>query len=97
MTIEQINIDHDQLFKKLFDTFSLEFIQLFLPQLLDYIKPGSLRPADKEAFSKLLQEIGERTIADVLIEATFKDRDASFLIHVENQSSTQTNFGERMF
>lgn len=97
MSVEQTNLDHDQLFKKLLDIFFLEFIALFLPQMLAYIEPSSLKPVDKETFSKLLQEIGARNIADVLVEARFKDEDSSFLIHVENQSSTQTNFGERMF
>lgn len=97
MSVEQTNLDHDQLFKKLLDIFFLEFIALFLPQMLAYIEPSSLKPVDKETFSKLLQEIGARNIAAVSVEARFKDEDSSFLIHVENQSSTQTNFGERMF
>jgi hypothetical protein len=31
------NIDHDRLFKELISTFFIEFIELFFPQVLEYI------------------------------------------------------------
>ncbi len=31
------NIDHDRLFKELISTFFIEFIELFFPQLMDYL------------------------------------------------------------
>ena len=36
------NIDHDRLFKELISTFFVEFIELFFPQLMDYLDRDSI-------------------------------------------------------
>ncbi len=36
------NIDHDRLFKELISTFFVEFIELFFPQLIDYLDRESI-------------------------------------------------------
>ena len=36
------NIDHDRLFKELISTFFIEFIELFFPQVLEYIDTESI-------------------------------------------------------
>ncbi|MFN7566977.1 MAG: flagellar assembly protein H, partial [Microcystis sp.] len=36
------NIDHDRLFKELISTFFVEFIELFFPQLIDYLDRDSI-------------------------------------------------------
>jgi hypothetical protein len=87
--------DHDRLFKELLTTFFLDFIELFFPDILAYLDPDSLTFIDKELFTDVTA--GERYETDILVKACFKGQDAYFLIHVENQSTPQKDFGQRMF
>ena len=88
-------IDHDQIFKKLLTTFFLEFLDLFFPEVLGYLDPDSVEFIDKELFSELVE--GEKKVLDVVALAKFQEQNYSFLIHVEAQSSNQTNFSQRFF
>jgi hypothetical protein len=88
-------MDHDRLFKELLTTFFLDFIELFFPDILVYLDPDSLTFIDKELFTDVTA--GERYETDILVKARFKGQDAYFLIHVENQSKSQKDFGQRMF
>ncbi len=88
-------IDHDRLFKELFSTFFVEFLQLFLPEVLAYLEPASITFLDKEVFTDVTA--GERYETDLLVQAQFQGRPSCFLIHVENQATAQANFGQRMF
>ena len=87
--------DHDRLFKELITTFFVEFIELFLPQVKNYLDPTSLIPLDKEVFTDVTS--GEKHEADIVMQTRFQDKEAFFLIHVENQSSTDSTMGRRMF
>nr|WP_156114127.1 hypothetical protein [Myxosarcina sp. GI1] len=40
-------ISHDQLFKELLTTFFVEFLELFFPQVLDYLDIDSISFEDK--------------------------------------------------
>lgn len=88
-------IDHDRLFKELISTFFLEFIELFLPQVYEYLEPESFTFLDKEVFTDVTE--GDRYETDLLIQAQFRGKPSYFLIHIEHQSSSQRNFGQRMF
>ncbi len=88
-------IDHDRLFKELLTTFFLEFLQLFLPDVITYLDPESLTFLDKEVFTDVTA--GQRYEADLLVQARFQSQPSYFLIHVENQATAQTTFGQRMF
>src|ERR1700731_2019862 len=88
-------IDHDRLFKELFSTFFLEFIQLFFPEVLAYIEAGSLEFLDKEIFTDVTS--GERHEVDLVAKVRFRGAEAFFLVHIENQAQHQANFGKRMF
>lgn len=88
-------INHDRLFKELISTFFMEFIDLFLPSVRSYIDEGSLEFLDKEIFTDVTA--GERHEVDLLAKVRFKDEDAFFLIHVENQAQIQTDYARRMF
>ena len=89
-------IDHDRLFKELLTNFFREFVELFLPDVAQYMEPGPVEFLDKEVFTDLAS--AERHEVDLLARARFKDRgEAFFLIHVENQSSAQDQFAGRMF
>jgi hypothetical protein len=88
-------MDHDRLFKELLSTFFLEFVELFLPQVSEYLDKGaSLVPVSNEVFTDITQ--GERHEVDLLMQVEFREQDAFFLIHVENQASAQSDFPKRM-
>ena len=87
-------IDHDRLFKELISTFFIEFLALFLPEVRAYLEEGSLEFLDKELFSDIVS--GVRHEVDLLAKLRFKQEDAFFLVHVENQAQPQANFGKRM-
>ncbi|QOV92419.1 DUF4351 domain-containing protein [Humisphaera borealis] len=88
-------VDHDRLFKQLLRTFFIEFLDLFLPQVTQYLEPGSLEFLDKEVFTDL--SAGERHEVDLVTKCRFRGENAFFLIHVETQSGAQSDFAARMF
>lgn len=89
------NINHDRLFKELLTTFFVEFLDLFLPSVLEYLDTDSIQFTDKEVFSDLVR--GEKNILDLVALARFQSQDYSFLIHIENQASNVPEFNRRMF
>lgn len=88
-------IDHDRLFKELISTFFLEFLELFFPQVIAYLEPESLKFLDKEVFTDVTA--GEQYEADLVAQIRFREQDTFFLVHIENQSYPQADFGRRMF
>jgi hypothetical protein len=88
-------IDHDGLFKRLLTTFFFEFVELFLPQLSAYVGRERVEFLDKEIFTDVLGN--DRHEVDLIAKVKFREKDAFFLIHVENQSSPQDQFPKRMF
>lgn len=87
--------NHDRLFKELISTFFMEFLELFLPQVAEYIDPKSLAFLDKELYEDAF--FREKLEVDVIAQARFKGRQATFVIHLENQSYRQTDFSQRLF
>jgi predicted transposase YdaD len=63
-------IDHDAIFKELLSTFFLDFLELFVPQVLEYAEPSkfSLEPTEtiREIFAPVGQ--GKKKVADVSIQ-----------------------------
>lgn len=88
-------IDHDRLFKELLSTFLVEFIELFLPEMMAYIETESITFLDKELFTDVTA--GEKYETDLLAQVQFKGKPSFFLIHIENQASNRADFGKRMF
>ncbi len=88
-------IDHDRLFKELIATFFLEFLELFFPQVIAYLEPDSLKFLDKEVFTDVTA--GEQYEADLVVQIRFRQQETFFLVHIENQSYPQADFGRRMF
>ena len=93
--LEANAIYHDWLFKKLLSTFFLDFLNLFYPEVLTYLDPSSLVFLDKEVLTDVTS--GEEHIVDVLVKARLRGQESFFLVHVENQASTEPAFGTRMF
>lgn len=87
-------IDHDRLFKELITTFFVEFLELFLPEVITYLQRDSIEFLDKEVFTDVTA--GEQYEADLVVKAKFQEQETFFLIHVESQSYPQADFGQRM-
>ena len=89
-------MDHDRLFKELISNFFLEFLDLFFPELRKYVDDDfALMPLDKEIFTDVTQ--GDKHIADLVIRAKVRGKDAFFIIHVEAQAKSEPGFPQRMF
>ncbi|MEH2319124.1 Rpn family recombination-promoting nuclease/putative transposase [Nostoc sp.] len=88
-------IDHDRLFKELISTFFVEFLDLFLPQVVSQIDRYSIQFLPQEVFTDVTS--GEKKEIDLLAQVRYQQQDTCFLIHVENQSYTETAFAKRMF
>jgi hypothetical protein len=80
---------------ELLTTFFIEFLGLFFPSLIEYLDTDSITFVDKELFTDLVG--GEKKILDVVALTKFQGQDYSFLVHIENQSTSQVNFEKRMF
>src|SRR5262249_2010701 len=87
--------DHDRLFKELISTFFVEFLDLFLPEVLAYVEAQSIEFLDKEIFTDVTS--GERLEPDLVAKVRFKGMPAFFIIHVENQAQPERSFGRRLF
>jgi hypothetical protein len=88
-------IDHDGLFKELIETFFWEFLELFLPQVLDYVEPDEVTFLRQEIYSSIGSE--EKRIIDLLAQVKFRGQGSYFLFHLEPQASVQAEFERRMF
>ena len=88
-------INHDQLFKELLTTFFVEFLDLFFPAVVEYLDPDSISFVDKELFTNITS--GRKKILDIVALAKFRGEDSTFLIHVENESSSKADFNRRFF
>ena len=88
-------IDHDKLFKELLTTFFYEFLELFLPEVAAYVDRDSIEFLDKEVFTDIAAS--EKHEADIVAKVKFRDQDAFFLLHCENQSEARGGFNKRMF
>jgi len=89
------NINHDQLFKELLTTFFVEFLELFFPSVLEYLDPDTISFVDKELFTDVAR--GEKKIMDIVAQAKFQEQDFSFLVHIENESRSNSEFNRRLF
>jgi hypothetical protein len=89
------NIDHDRLFKELLSTFFWEFLELFLPEVIQYIERDSISFLPEEVFTDVT--LGERRKVDLLAQVRFQGKSTCFLIHLETQSYSQPEFERRMF
>jgi predicted transposase/invertase (TIGR01784 family) len=88
-------IDHDRLFKELLSTFFIEFLELFFPQIAAAIDRDSVSFLPQEYFADLT--VGETKIVDLLAQVKLAGQDVGFLIHLEAQATSRTEFSRRMF
>jgi Domain of unknown function (DUF4351)/Putative transposase, YhgA-like len=88
-------IDHDRLFKELIQTFFWEFIELFLPEVLEYVETDSLTFLPEEIFTDVTS--GDKRKIDLLAQVKWQEQNSYLLIHLENQAYNQKEFERRMF
>jgi hypothetical protein len=89
------NSRRTQNFKELISTFFIEFLELFLSEVASMIDPTSITFLQQEYFADLVE--GEDKIIDLLAEVKLAGEDATFLIHIEPQSTSRSVFPQRMF
>jgi predicted transposase YdaD len=89
------SIDHDRLFKELISTFFIEFIELFFPQVLEYIDTESIIFLDKEIFTDVT--VGDKYETDLIAKVKFLGQPSYFVIHIEAESGARAKFNQRMF
>ncbi|MEZ4605543.1 MAG: DUF4351 domain-containing protein [Deinococcales bacterium] len=95
------HIDHDQIFKTLLESFFLEFVELFFPELAQYVDAESLEPLSlkQELYTTIFE--GKKFTTDLIMQVKFcegaPDEGARFLIHIEHQSSNEPDFPKRMY
>jgi len=88
-------MDHDQLFKELLRVCFVDFLELFLPEVLRYLDTQSLEFIEQESFSEITES--RKRSVDLLVKARFRGQSAYFLIHVEIQADKRGWSGKRMF
>ena len=66
-----------------------------MPEIASTIAPNSIVFLQQEYFADLVE--GEEKVIDLLVEVKQAGRDATFLVHMEAQASSQANFNRRMF
>jgi hypothetical protein len=95
-------IDHDQLFKQLLNTFFLDFLDLFAPQFSQYVNRDSIEFLPQEYFTDLLE--GDRRVLDLIVKVDLIGRmnapessRVSVIINLEHQSSSEADFNRRFF
>ncbi|MGH9844874.1 MAG: hypothetical protein ACREEM_39660 [Blastocatellia bacterium] len=77
-------MDHDQLFKELLRACFVDFLDLFLPQVLAYLDVNTIEFIEQESHSEITAH--RKRSVDVLVKARFRGRMTCFLIHVEVQA-----------
>src|SRR5699024_2557319 len=85
---------HDQLFKRLLETFFAEFIEAFFPQLHEKIDFSGLTFLSEEMIPDRFDD--NTRILDIVAQVKEEGTDCAIVVHVEPQSYVQTDFHERM-
>ncbi|HLK61227.1 MAG TPA: DUF4351 domain-containing protein [Chthonomonadaceae bacterium] len=88
-------MDHDSAFKQLLTTFFAEFVELFLLDVAEYLDPQGFEFQSQEVITNI--QAREKHIVDLLVKARFRGQATFFLVHVENQATSKSNFPKRMF
>lgn len=91
----RVYTSHDQLFKRLIETFFVEFIEAFFPEIYEQVDFSSLKFLSEEIVPAV-HDKDERRL-DIVVEITDKSTDTPAIIHVEPQSYYQSDFDKRMY
>ena len=86
---------HDKFFKQLITALLPEFLELFFPQMREYLDESSITFLDKEFFTD--PGTGKKREADIVARAKLRGQDSFFIINVEGQGRDTKGFQERFF
>jgi hypothetical protein len=90
-----MSLDHDGIFKQLLSAFLVEFLDLFVPDLLALLDTQDLTFLPTESFVNLLDP--DRRTADLLVDARIRGSPSAILIHLEHQAQADDQLDRRMF
>ncbi len=92
-------VDQDGLWKKIIGELFEDFLQFFIPELYEEVDfTHDVEFLDKELFQEVVDEKKGRRYVDRLAKVQLKSGEKQWiLIHVEVQSSRETEFSKRMF
>ncbi|MEC4865988.1 MAG: flagellar assembly protein H, partial [Jaaginema sp. PMC 1078.18] len=92
---ESERIDHDRLFKELIQAFPEDFLLQFLPDVATRLVFPSLTFEGTELFTDVTS--GQKYTADLVALAQLDNPDTPFVLHIEHQSGSKSNFPRRMW
>ncbi|MBX9771281.1 MAG: hypothetical protein K2X29_07910, partial [Candidatus Obscuribacterales bacterium] len=87
--------EHDKLFKELLKSAFVEFLELFMPDVVKGIDRNCrIHFSDKEIFTDLTGGISLEP--DLVAIAKYKGTKSMFIVHVEAQAKQESDFPRRM-
>ena len=88
-------VEHDHLFKEVLRVCFVDFLELFLPEVVRYLDVKSVEFIEQESFGEITAN--ERRAVDLLVKARFRGQPTYFLIHTEVQAGKRGWSPKRMF
>ncbi|MBX3169552.1 MAG: flagellar assembly protein H [Candidatus Eremiobacteraeota bacterium] len=89
-----MTLPHDSLFKELLTLFLEDFVQLFVPEMAQYLEPGSLHLIDKELYPGRRRR-GRR--ADMVARGRVRGTEAALIVHFEHDAQPRRQCARIMF
>lgn len=89
------NTPHDRLFKGLLSAFFFDFIEIFCPEVLEYVDTSSVEFLQQEILHDMVE--GSKRIVDLIAKVKWREQESFLLINVEAQASDESKFDRRLF
>ena len=86
---------HDRLFKQLIESFFVEFIDLFFPQVSCLMDKKQIAFLQQEVITDVQDQ--EQHVVDILVKTRLADEEGIILIHIENQAQRRPDYNRKMF
>ena len=93
---EELN-PHDSIFKDLIEEFFKEFMEMFWPDKAKLIDFDTVHFLQQEVYTDRTPGQGKERRLDIVAEVKINNEAKHILIHVEHQSTKESNFPQRMF
>lgn len=95
LSVREIGMGHDQLFKEILRGFLPEFLELFFPEVSARLDFSSLRFPNREVFTAFPD--GQRREPDVVAELRTREGEPEIIVvHIEVQADVRGDLGKRM-
>ncbi|MCK4260539.1 MAG: hypothetical protein KAX49_16300 [Halanaerobiales bacterium] len=86
---------HDALFKTLLETFFVEFVELFFPEIIKVMDKNHVKFLREEVITDYKKF--KQHYVDILVETKLRSEDGVILIHVESQAQRLADYNESMY